>query len=131
MEHLKRHLDEVLEKDLTVIERTTSGSPERKKLVDDFKELYELRIEEKRIELEHLKEDNRATDQERSSEMKLIEISHSRHDTIIRVLADIGIAGAGMLAYDRWFRRGLLFERTGSVGSPWVKGLITKMIPKK
>lgn len=131
MDLLRTHLDQVLEHDLTIIENAKPGSDERSKAIEDFVSMYRLRTEEDELKIKRLSEDNRAYANQAETDIQEKQLAKSRYEFLIRAVVDIGIAGLGLLAYDKWFSRGLLFESTGTIGSPWVKGLITKMFPKK
>lgn len=54
-----------------------------------------------------------------------------KKDRIANVGVQAGLAIGGWIAYDIWNRRGLNFEKTGTVGSMWVRNLIGKMLPAK
>ena len=52
-------------------------------------------------------------------------------DRWIGLGVQVGLAVGGWLVYDIWNRRGLKFEETGTITSPWTRNLVSRMLPKK
>lgn len=87
--------------------------------IDNVVKLHNMRIEEEKIRQEDVK---LVQEEKRKTERML--------DRILTFTSTMGIAIGGWVTYDAWQKRGLIFEQTGSVVSPWVKNLITKALPK-
>lgn len=99
--------------DLTVM----ANSEEKAQAVKDLTALYNLKIEEAKIEQAD------ADRQELARSQKL--------DRWVSVGLQVGITLLGVISYDHWYRRGLKFEETGSINSPMTRNLLSRMIPKK
>lgn len=59
------------------------------------------------------------------------QISEQVIDRWVNVGLQVGLALMGIGAYDAWYRRGLKFEENGTIASPMIKNLISRMLPKK
>lgn len=135
MDEIKDLLGEEIKKEINNLSSLDDATEKKSKAIDDIAKLYRLKLEETKIEAEL--EDNRnrhelekmAKDDERTSrEEQRKKINLDRVvDVGLQVLTVVG----GWIAYDVWHRRGLKFEETGSVTSPFTRNLMTKMLPKK
>lgn len=135
MDEIKDLLGDEIKKEINNLSSLDDATEKKSKAIDDIAKLYRLKLEETKIEAEL--EDNRnrhelekmAKDDERTSrEEQRKKINLDRVvDVGLQVLTVVG----GWIAYDVWHRRGLKFEETGSVTSPFTRNLMTKMLPKK
>ena len=91
----------------------------------DFDEKYNRRI----MEDEQRKEEFEIHKKE--SKIKEIQMKEQKIDRWINVGIQVGLTLAGLIAYDCWYRRGLIFEETGTITSPMTRNLMSKMLPKK
>lgn len=117
MDKIRGLMDERIESELLTLDQLAPGSEQKSKVIADLDKLYKLRIEESKVinENEKLKADQK--------QRKL--------DRIFNAALNGGIAIGGWICYDIWSRRGFKFEQTGSVGTPWLRNLIAKMLPGK
>lgn len=117
MDKIKYLMDERIESELLDLSNLDSGSDEKTKAIADLDKLYRLRIEEIKVinENEKLK----------------AEQNQKKLDRIFNAAINGGIAIGGWICYDIWSRRGFKFEQTGSVSTPWLRNLISKMLPGK
>lgn len=124
MDQIRMSLDEVIAQTLEVIKSSKSGSDERAEAIKELKELHAARIEE-------LKAEQAQRDYVREEHTRAEQNHFQKFDTILKAGVQVGVAVAGWIAYDGWFRRGLHFETHNTVGSPWTRNLINRMLPKK
>lgn len=117
MDRIKKSLDEVIAKDIQDMTILDSGSDERSTALKELTELYKLRIEENRVEMER---------KEKESQEK----SHM-FDRWVNVGLQVGLTALSLIAYNVWYRRGLKFEETGTVTSSMTRNLMSKMLPNK
>lgn len=117
-------LDEVIEKEIRNLSVLLSGSQEKSKAINDLTELYKLRIEE--IKLKQAEAENA---EDRTLKQK--QLVSQAWDRWVNVGVQIGLSTMGLIAYDIWYRRGLRFEETGTIGAPMTRNLISRMLPRK
>lgn len=119
-----------------------TGSKEKSGAIDDLVQLYKLRIEETKTELE--------TEEKR--ERRLMEINQSNMDDDARKCEErlksdqldeqvkdryfrLGIAAAEivlpLIFYASWMRKGFKFEESGTYTSTTFKGLFNRFRPTK
>lgn len=103
-----RMIDNYIHSEMAVLTDRSRTEEDRTIAMQNVERLHKLRI----AELEHASDDTR-----------LEKWIYRGLETVSRIGPVIG----GWIVYDRWQARGLLFERTGTVVSPWVKRLIGKM----
>lgn len=102
----------------------------------EFDEKYNQRIaENERHQLDgQLKEkqiDGDSELRERELEIKKEQMKEQSKDRWFNLGIQVGTVLIGIIAYDRWFKRGLKFEETGSITAPMTKNLLSRMLPKK
>lgn len=102
----------------------------------EFNEKYDQRIaENERHQLDgQLKEkqiDGDSELRERELEIKKEQMKEQSKDRWFNLGIQVGTVLIGIIAYDRWFKRGLKFEETGSITAPMTKNLLSRMLPKK
>ena len=129
------------------------GSDEHSKAVESLTKLYKLRIEEIKNEMEldekrdrRLMEDEQAKkDAELKTQQFEADIEFRERELALKDSQDHGLIfdlaiGIGVplllklidtIAYDKWYNRGLIFEKTGTITAHMTKGLVTKMTPKR
>lgn len=107
---IKKLLDEKIEKNLRFLNECEIGSEESDKVLHELDILEEFRLDEMRISNEEKKQNL---------------------DRWISIGLQVGATLIPIIAYDIWYRRGLKFEETGTIGSPMVRNLMTKLIPNK
>lgn len=118
MNKVKDLLDAQIEAEIMSL-RSDDSFEEFTTRVDNIVKLHEMRVAEEKLRQEDVK---LVQEDERKTERKL--------DRILTFVSTVGIAVGGWVTYDAWQKRGLTFEQTGAVVSPWVKNLITKALPK-
>lgn len=121
---IRESLDEVIGKEIENLSTFETGSKEKSTAIADLTQLYRLRIEEAKIE------------QAKNEKYDELDIKHAQLnaqslDRLINVGLQIGLTIGGWIAYDIWNRRGLKFEETGTITSPWTRNLLSRMLPKK
>lgn len=96
---------------------TVMSGDEKTQEVKNLTELYNLKIEESKIE--------------QAEAERLTQARAQKIDRWVNVVIQVGVTLLGVISYDRWYRRGLKFEETGTIGSPMTRNLLSRMIPKK
>lgn len=119
-----------------------TGSKEKSDAIDDLVQLYKLRIDETKIELEfeekrerrsmEADQSNREVDVRESEEqLKKDQLDEQVKDRYFR----LGIAAAEivlpLIFYASWMRKGFKFEETGAYTSTTFKGLFNRFRPTK
>ncbi len=89
------------------------GSEEKREAIETLAILYELKIEERKVDLENLEKINRSRD------------SH------FKLYLDAAAIVVPMITYGVWINRGFKFEETGTVTSFVFKSLIGRLNPFK
>lgn len=117
MDKIKELMDERIESELLSLDQMEPNSEQRTEVIATLDKLYRLRIEEAKVTNEHAKIE---------SEQK-----QKKLDRIVNVILNGGIAIGGWICYDIWSRRGYKFESTGSISTPWLRNLVSKMLPGK
>ena len=122
MDKIQALLDERIEKDIQNLDML-DGS-QKSDAIDDLTKLYKLRIEDTKINVDQAVS-------AKELELKQKQANSQKVDRWINVGLQVGLSLASLIAYDIWFRRGLKFEETGSIGSPMTRNLLSRLIPKK
>lgn len=117
-------LNEEIAKEIKMVSALDIDSEEKSKAIDNLTQLYKLRIEEAKIGQESVKAREEQAMREKEFESK-------SWDRWINVGLQVGLAFAGFVAYDVWYRRGLRFEETGTITSPMTRNLLSRMLPRK
>lgn len=87
------------------------GSQEKSSAVTDLSKLYELHLEEVKIE-----------QAKQAKWQPVIEIGKVAVPAIVSII--------GLASYGRWYRVGLDYEREGVIGSTFVRGIVSKIVPR-
>ena len=117
-------LDGMIEEELNNVKTLQPGTKEKTDAIEDLNQLYKLRIEEAKIEQERAHNN-------RDIELRRVQLESQAKDRRVNVGLQIGLSMASLVAYDLWYRRGLKFEETGVIRSPWIRNLVSRMFPKK
>lgn len=117
MDDIKHLLDEEIKAEFEKLSSMELGSEEKAKATEDLAKLYKLRIDE--IKAENERKDKKA----QHKDLKL--------DRLTNVGLQLGVTAGGWLFYYICFHRGLKFEETGTITSPWMRNLVSRMTPKK
>lgn len=121
---IQRLLDDVIVKEIENLPTLSAGSKEKSEAVEELTQLYKLKLETAKIEQE--KESLEFEKQTRKEQFE-----SQAKDRWVNFGLQVGITVGGWIAYDIWHRRGLRFEETGTITSPYTRNLISRMFPKK
>lgn len=121
---IKTLIDDVIVTEIGNLSGFDSGSEEKSAAINDLKKLYELRIEEKKLEQAEM-------ERREESDSKKAQLEAQNKDRFINIGVQIGLTIMSLLAYDVWYRRGLKFEETGTITAPMTRNLLSKMLPGK
>ena len=142
----KELLVKAIERGFEDLEQIEDESEEKSEAVENIVKLYKLKIEENRSEAQAkndleirnkdlvLKENQMKNDLKVSrKELRIKEnqINEQSMDRWVNFGIQVGLGLIGIFAYDRWYRRGLKFEETGTITAPMTRNLLSKMLPKK
>lgn len=142
MDKIQKALQEEINDEIQKLSSLEPGSSEHAKATDDVVKLYRLRIEEVRAEAEQKDKRDRYKLEKSQMEQDILARSAEKADKEalrkdqnldrwIGLGVQVGLAVGGWLVYDIWNRRGLKFEETGTITSPWTRNLVSRMLPKK
>ena len=124
MDQIKQMLDEEIEQEIQELAELNAGSDAKAKAIDGITKLYKLKLDE--IEAE-----TRRQESENEKELKEAQRKDANKGQWISIAVQVGLAVAGWVCYDIWHRRGLKFEETGTVTSPWTRNLMSNMKPRR
>lgn len=120
-ESIRSKLDAELKRQLEDISQMTVGEEKTSQAISDFTKLYELALDDDKVELEC----------EKTYQDHLNGRSEQKKERLVK----IGIAAAELILplafYAFWMGKGLKFEETGSFTSTTFKGLISRFRPSK
>lgn len=135
MEKVNELLNKEIEASINCLSSLKAGSEERAKAIDDLTQLYKLRIEENKVEVEEADKVRQHKLEVKKLEQEVSREAEQRKninlDRWVNVGVQVGLAVIGYIAYDIWHRRGLKFEETGTITSPQTRNLISRMLPGK
>ena len=135
MDEIKDLLGEEIKKEIGNLSSLGDATEKKSKAIDDIAKLYRLKLEQDKIEAEHEDSRNRPELEKEAKDDERVSREEQRKgvnlDRVINVGLQVLTVVGGWIAYDIWHRRGLKFEETGSVTSPFTRNLMTKMLPKK
>ena len=124
MDQIKERLDEEIEQEIQDLSEMEAGSEAKAKAIDGVTKLYRLKLDE--VEAETRRREINA-----QKELEEAKRKDANKGQWISVAVQVGLAVAGWICYDIWHRRGLKFEETGAVTSPWTRNLMSNMKPKR
>lgn len=128
---IRKSLEDTIEKEIQNLSDLQTGSKEKSAAVEDLTKLYNLKIEETKVEQANVEANEKRVMNDRDWLAKQEQLDSQIKDRWINVAVQVGLALSSLIAYNCWFKRGLRFEETGTVTSPMTKNLISKMLPKK
>lgn len=135
MDEIKDLLGEEIKKEINNLSSLGDATEKKSKAIDDIAKLYKLKLEQDKIEAELEENRNRNELEKMAKDDERVSREEQRKgvnlDRVINVGLQVLTVVGGWIAYDIWHRRGLKFEETGSVTSPFTRNLMTKMLPKK
>ena len=151
-EELRDLLGEAIKEGIENLSALAPGSKEQEIAVDNVAKLYRLKIEEtkneqdfserfyrREMEDKHhqmdgaLKEkqvDGEAEARERDMELKEKQLKDQVIERYFRYGAICLELIVPIIAYSAWYHKGLKFEENGTVRTPMLKNLMSKMLPK-
>lgn len=132
-DNIRIALDEVIKDEIESLKTTR---PENKdKAVMNLTELYRLRIDEMKNEMEYkIKDQIRIDDIERfvrDEQIKKLQIEKEQRDRYIRTGVEVAGIVLPLVFYGRWMKKGLEFEQTGTFTSKTFQGLTKLFKPTK
>lgn len=127
-DRIQEELNDVIEREIRNVSTLGTGTKEKSDAVRDLSELYRLRIEEAKVEVDRI---DRKKQREAEIRYRCEQSRSQAIDRWVNVGLQLALAVGGLMAYDVWYRRGLKFEETGTITSPMTKNLISRMIPRK
>lgn len=121
MDEIEKMMDEEMKNQLEDIAEMSTGSKEKSEAIDDLAKLYRLKIErDKAVWEQEEKEIRRQNDDihhEDDAEIEKLKLKDEKRNRWWQY----GISAAGVILplifYDRWWSRGLMFEKDGTFGS--------------
>jgi hypothetical protein len=115
--------------------RVDPGSKEEADAIKEIVELYKLRIEETKIELDSREKDDRRIDEsearERDEILRERQFREQMRDRNFRLVVEITGIILPLSFYGYQFYRGLKFEETGTVTSTFFRNLLGRFRPAK
>lgn len=109
---------------------------EETKNVMDYNEKYDRRIMENeqhnldgQLREKEIEYENDA--REREEQFKREQAEEQKRDRLIGYGVQVGLTAITLIAYDVWYKMGIIVEETGTLRSPWVRNLMSRMLPKK
>lgn len=117
-------MDEAIEKEIQALKNCAPGSEQEAATIKNLTQLHAMRVEEAKIE----QADNQRLD---DVEVKKAQLKSQAKDRWVNFGVQGVLTIGGWLLYGHFFNKGLEFERTGTVRSPWMRNLISKVLPRK
>lgn len=106
-----------------------------RRIMEDEHHIKDNELKERQFdrdsELKERQIDNEASTKDRDEQLRREQLYEQRKDRWINFGLQLGLTLVSVVAYDCWYRRGLKFEETGTVGSPMTRNLISRMLPKR
>lgn len=120
---MDKKIDQMLEEriatEFSKLASLEDGSQEKSSAVTDLSKLYELHLEE--VKIEQAKRDEEAR-KKQAKWQPVVEIGKVAVPAIVSII--------GLASYGRWYRVGLDYEREGVIGSTFVRGIVSKIVPR-
>lgn len=117
MDDIKHLLDAAIVAEFEKLSSMEAGSEGKAKATEDLAKLYKLRIDE--IKAENERKDKKAQRKD------------LKHDRWTDFGLQLGLTAGGWLFYYICLHKGLKFEETGTIRSPWIRNVVSRMTPKK
>lgn len=132
---IRNLLDEEIETRLLNVSALATGSEEESTAISELERLHKLRVEELKIEADYRsKQDQINADKEAriiENGLKHEQLRSQAIDRWVNMGTQIGIAIGGWALYRHCFREGLKFEQFGTLSTPWMRNLVSKILPRK
>lgn len=134
-EELKNLLVEEIKSEIQDLSSLSPGSKEKSTAIEDLAQLYKLKIEESKLDIERTEKiERRVMDtniQNNDTTLKDFQMSEQVKDRYFR----LGIAAAEIILplvfYAAWMKRGFKFEEKGTYTSTTFRGLFNRFKPTK
>src|SRR5574344_428084 len=134
-EELKNLLVEEIKSEIQDLSSLSPGSKEKSTAIEDLAQLYKLKIEESKLDIERTEKiERRVMDtniQNNDAALKDFQMSEQVKDRYFR----LGIAAAEIILplvfYAAWMKRGFKFEEKGTYTSTTFRGLFNRFKPTK
>lgn len=134
MDEIRNLLDKQIKTEIENLDYLEMGSKEKQNAIDGIAKLYELRLSENKAETDQIENQARMELDTKKVENEIdsdkVKRKGANLDRWISLGLQIAIPLGTFIAYDIWHRRGLKFEETGTITSPWTRNLMSKMTPK-
>lgn len=134
-EEIRDLLEEEIKAQIESLGSLKSGSQEKSRAVTDLMQVYKLKIEEDKIELEsndkQRRMENEEVDHERDWKLKSNQLDEQVKDRYFRLASSAAQVILPLLFYGVWMKKGLKFEETGTFTSQTFRGLINCFRPGK
>lgn len=114
---------DVKERELTIKERELA--------LREKQSNTETEAHNRELDLKTVQTNSEVAAREQELEIKETQTRGMALDRWINLGLQVGLTLVGIVAYDCWYRRGLKFEKTGTVTTPMTRNLISKMLPTK
>lgn len=132
---IRNLLDEVIEEKIQNVSALMVGSDEESSAVEELAQLHKLRIEELKIEAEYASKQAQINAEKEAriieNGLKHEQLRSQAIDRWANIGKDVLIAIGGWALYRQCFREGMKFEQFGTITTPWMRNLISKVLPKK
>ena len=134
-EELKNLLVEEIKSEIQDLSSLSPGSKEKSTAIEDLAQLYKLKIEESKLDIERTEKIKRrvmdTNIQNNDATLKDFQMSEQVKDRYFR----LGIAAAEIILplvfYAAWMNRGFKFEEKGTYTSTTFRGLFNRFKPTK
>ena len=134
-EELKNLLVEEIKSEIQDLSSLSPGSKEKSTAIEDLAQLYKLKIEESKLDIERTEKIKRrvmdTNIQNNDATLKDFQMSEQVKDRYFR----LGIAAAEIILplvfYAAWMKRGFKFEEKGTYTSTTFRGLFNRFKPTK
>lgn len=129
----KELLEERLVTEFEGLKTIEPGTAKHEQAVDNLVKLYKLKIEEDKAVNNEKLEMRRLDNEEVNFEHSRVDDAEKEKKHRVMQYIGYGLQGLGivvpLIAYGKWYRDGLEFEKTGTVTSSFLKNLIGKFRP--
>lgn len=129
---MEQNVEYLLEEEITnqfkALDSLDYGSEEHSRAVEDLTKLYKLKLDESKANREF---EDRLSNQIKEDEFKKTQLETQKFDIFIRAGLVILEVGGTLLFYNRWMKKGLKFEETGTFTSNTFRGLTKFFKPTK
>lgn len=112
MNEIKEKLEDAIKTSLEDVSQYSVGSNERKQAIEQIDTLYKLKMEEDKLEAEI----------EKAKEQKIL--------NWVNVGVQAGSTLVMVVAYNCWLNKGYRFEENGTIRSPHLRNLVSRILPK-